>query len=67
MTKVLALQFFAAALVIATAGVAATVAMRVDLSPAALQAIAVAPVPQLIALGVHTARKRADPVQSPSS
>jgi hypothetical protein len=67
MTKVLALQFFAAALVIATAGVAATVAMRVDPSPAALQAIAVAPVPKLIALGVHAAKKRTDPAQSPPS
>ena len=47
MTKVLAIQIFAAALVIASAGAAATVAIRANPTPT-LQAIAAAPVSQLV-------------------
>jgi hypothetical protein len=48
MTKILALQFFAAALVFACVGAAATVAISVDPSPA-LHVNAAAPGSQLIA------------------
>jgi hypothetical protein len=54
MTKLLALQLFATALV---TGAAATVVIRVDPSPA-LQAIAAAPVPHLILAAKDATSKR---------
>jgi hypothetical protein len=54
MTKMLALQLFAAALL---TGTAAAVAIRVDRSPA-LQAIAAAPVPHLILAAKSATSKR---------